>query len=108
MNRGDTVDGCKEAKRGDHGRCLLASYDCSGGAKGGPWDYFTERRTMEVLRLHSIMARSWDGINTCWAQCHFGISTLEYFAMNVRFLKDVPSNGITAKEPCRRSKRSAG
>ncbi|KIK49571.1 hypothetical protein CY34DRAFT_797009 [Suillus luteus UH-Slu-Lm8-n1] len=23
--------------------------------------------TMEVLRLHSIMARSWDGINTCWA-----------------------------------------
>lgn len=41
-------------------------------------------------------------------QCHFGISTLEYFAMNVRFLTEVPSNGITSKEPCRRSKRSAG
>jgi hypothetical protein len=36
------------------------------------------------------------------------ISTLEYFAMNARFLTEVPSNGITSKEPCRRSKRSAG
>lgn len=76
------------------GACLLRMI-VRGVPKGGPWDYFTERRTMEVLRLHSIMARSWDGINTCWAQCHFGISTLEYFAMNVRFLTEVPSNGIT-------------
>lgn len=36
MNRGDIVNGRKDAERGDHGRCMLASYDSLVSAKGGP------------------------------------------------------------------------